>query len=143
MVRPFAVSSKDGGQAGGGRVAGPPGEGYIPFQPAAPKGGPGDQQAALMLELFQFISYVLQLYVYVLIIAAVFSWLVAFNVVNPRNPAVTMIGQFLYAVTEPVLRPIRRLLPNMGGIDISPIVVILVIFFIQSVILPNLYRALA
>jgi YggT family protein len=96
-----------------------------------------------MLELFQFISYVLQLYVYVLIIAAVFSWLVVFNVVNPRNPAVTMIGQFLYAVTEPVLRPIRRLLPNMGGIDISPIIVILVIFFIQSVILPNLYRALA
>jgi len=96
-----------------------------------------------MLELFQFISYVLQLYVYVLIIAAVFSWLVAFNVVNPRNPAVTMIGQFLYAVTEPVLRPIRRLLPNMGGIDISPIIVILVIFFIQSVVLPNLYRALA
>ena len=96
-----------------------------------------------MLELFQFISYVLQLYVYVLIIAAVFSWLVVFNVVNPRNPAVTMIGQFLYAVTEPVLRPIRRLLPNMGGIDISPIIVILVIFFIQSVVLPNLYRALA
>jgi YggT family protein len=96
-----------------------------------------------MFELFQFISYVLQLYVYVLIAAAVLSWLVAFNVVNPRNPIVSAIGQFLYAITEPVLRPIRRMLPNMGGIDISPIIVILVIFFIQSVILPNLYRAFA
>ena len=59
------------------------------------------------------------------------------------NPVVATIGQFLYAITEPVLGPIRRRLPNMGGIDISPIVVILVIFFIQSVVLPNLYRALA
>ncbi|MEO8668104.1 MAG: YggT family protein [Bauldia sp.] len=96
-----------------------------------------------MLELFQFISYVLQLYVYLLIAAAILSWLVAFNVVNARNPIVATIGQFLYAVTEPVLAPIRRRLPNMGGIDISPIVVILVIFFIQSVILPNLFRALS
>ena len=96
-----------------------------------------------MFEFFQFISYVLQLYVYLLIAAAVLSWLIAFNVVNPRNPVVATIGQFLYAITEPVLRPIRRRLPNMGGLDISPILVILVIFFIQSVILPNLYRAFA
>jgi YggT family protein len=96
-----------------------------------------------MFELIQFIAYILQLYVYVLIAAAVLSWLVAFNVVNQRNPIVSAIGQFLYVITEPVLRPIRRLLPNMGGIDVSPIIVILVIFFIQSVILPNLYRAFA
>jgi YggT family protein len=96
-----------------------------------------------MFELFQFISYVLQLYVYVLIAGAVLSWLVAFNVVNLRNPVVEAIGRFLYAITEPVLRPIRRVLPNMGGLDISPVVVILIIIFIQSVILPNLYRALA
>jgi len=96
-----------------------------------------------MLELFRFISSLLQLYIYVLIAAAVLSWLVAFNVVNPRNPAVSMIGRFLWAVTEPVLRPIRRLLPSMGGIDISPVLVIIIIIFIQSVVLPNLYRALA
>jgi YggT family protein len=96
-----------------------------------------------MFELFQFIAYVLQLYVYVLIAAAVLSWLVAFNVVNPRSPVVSSIGRFLYVITEPVLRPIRRLLPNMGGIDVSPIIIILIIFFIQSVILPNLYRAFA
>ena len=96
-----------------------------------------------MAELFAFISYVLQLYIYVLIALAVLSWLVAFNVVNMRNPLVAGLVQLLVAVTEPVLRPIRRMLPNLGGIDISPIIVVLIIIFIQSVILPNLYRMLA
>lgn len=94
-----------------------------------------------MIELLTFISYVLQLYVYVLIAAAVFSWLIAFNVINARNQFVNMLGTFLYQVTEPVLRPIRNILPAMGGLDLSPIVVILIIFFIQSVILPNIARA--
>ena len=96
-----------------------------------------------MRALFLVIDLILNLYVWLLIAAAVLSWLVAFNVVNSRNQFVGMIGDFLYRITEPVLRPIRNALPNMGGIDISPIVVILVIFFIQSVILPNLYRVLA
>jgi len=96
-----------------------------------------------MAELFAFIAYVLQLYIYVLIALAVLSWLVAFNVVNMRNPLVAGLVQLLVAVTEPVLRPIRRMLPNLGGIDISPIIVVLIIIFIQSVILPNLYRMLA
>ena len=95
-----------------------------------------------MLELLQFINLVLQLYIIVLIATAVFSWLVAFNVVNVRSPAVSMVGRLLYQLTEPVLRPIRNLLPGMGGIDISPIVVVLIIWFIQIVILPNLARAL-
>ena len=94
-----------------------------------------------MIELLIFIRYVLELYIYVLVAAAIFSWLIAFNVVNPRNQFVAAVAQFLYAVTEPVLRPIRRLLPNMGGIDLSPVVVILIIVFIQSVILPNIARA--
>jgi YggT family protein len=95
-----------------------------------------------MLELLAFISYLLTLYVYILIAAAVMSWLIAFNVVNPRNRFVAMLAEFLYRVTEPVLRPIRNLLPNLGGIDISPIIVILIIIFIQSVIIPNLAKAL-
>ncbi|HEX2216021.1 MAG TPA: YggT family protein [Xanthobacteraceae bacterium] len=95
-----------------------------------------------MLELLRFISYLLTLYVYILIAAAVLSWLVAFNVVNPRNQFVAMVGEFLYRITEPVLRPIRRRLPNLGGIDISPVIVILVIFFIQVVIIPNIAKAL-
>ena len=95
-----------------------------------------------MLELLAFFSYLLTLYVYILIAAAVMSWLIAFNVVNPRNRFVAMLAEFLYRVTEPVLRPIRNFLPNLGGIDISPIIVILVIIFIQSVIIPNLAKAL-
>jgi YggT family protein len=95
-----------------------------------------------MIEFIAFISYLLTLYTYLIIAAAVMSWLIAFNVINPRNPFVVMVGEFLYRVTEPLLRPIRNMLPNLGGIDISPIILILIIFFIQSVILPNLIRAL-
>jgi YggT family protein len=93
-----------------------------------------------MIELLSFISYLLQLYIYILIAAAVLSWLVAFNVVNPRNPIVATVGEFLDRITEPVLRPVRNILPNLGGIDISPVIVILIIFFIQVVIIPNLQK---
>ena len=78
-----------------------------------------------------------------MIAAAIFSWLVAFHVVNTRNQVVGMIGEFLYRITEPVLRPIRNLLPNLGGIDVSPVVLFLIIIFIRYVIqlyiLPNVY----
>ena len=93
-----------------------------------------------MIELLLFIGRLLNVYIFVLIAAAIFSWLYAFNVVNPRNQFVSMFGQFLHAVTEPVLRPIRRVLPNMGGMDLSPLVVIFVIWFIQQVIIPNLIK---
>jgi YggT family protein len=96
-----------------------------------------------MRALFLVIDLALQLYIWLLIAAAVLSWLVAFNVVNTRNPVVAAIGQFLYAITEPVLRPIRNMLPNMGGIDISPVILILIIIFIRYVIalyiLPNVF----
>jgi YggT family protein len=95
-----------------------------------------------MRELLGFISLLLTLYIYVLIAAAVLSWLIAFNVVNTRHPFVGMVAEFLYRVTEPVLRPIRKRLPNMGGIDISPIIVIIIIWFIQLVIIPNIAKAL-
>ena len=94
-----------------------------------------------MIELLAFISYLLTLYVYILIAAAVLSWLIAFNVVNTRNNIVAMIGNFLYRITDPVLRPIRNVMPDLGGIDISPVIVILVIIFIQSVIIPNIAKA--
>jgi YggT family protein len=94
-----------------------------------------------MIELLSFISYLLTLYIYILIAMAVLSWLIAFGVVNTRNPIVANIGEFLYRITEPVLRPIRNMLPNLGGIDISPVIVILIILFIQSVIIPNLAKA--
>ncbi len=95
-----------------------------------------------MIRLLDFISYVLWLYALVLIATAVLSWLIAFDVVNMRNQFVAGLAQVLYAVTEPVLRPIRRMLPDLGGIDISPLVLILICFFIQSVVLPNLAKLL-
>ncbi|MCP4385229.1 MAG: YggT family protein [Hyphomicrobiales bacterium] len=94
-----------------------------------------------MIALLNFISWLLGLYVYVLIASAVLSWLIAFNVVNTGNQFVSAFVQFLYVVTEPVLRPIRNILPNFGGIDISPVVVILIIIFIQSVVLTNIAEA--
>jgi YggT family protein len=95
-----------------------------------------------MIELLQFIDYLLQLYMYVLFAAAVLSWLIVFGVVNMRNHAVAIIADFLYRITEPLLHPIRKRLPNFGGIDISFIVLFLIIIFIRSVILPNFVRAL-
>ena len=94
-----------------------------------------------MLELIGFIYFLLNLYIFILIASAIMSWLVAFNVVNTRSPVVAMIGEFLYRITEPVLRPIRERLPNFGGIDISPIIAILIIYFIQMVVLKILERA--
>ena len=87
-----------------------------------------------MNALLWLFNTIIQLYIYVLIASAVLSWLVAFNVVNVRNPIVSQIGEFLYRVTEPVLRPIRNLLPNLGGVDISPIILILLLLFAQKLI---------
>jgi YggT family protein len=92
-----------------------------------------------MLELLSFISYLLQLYVYVIIASAVLSWLIAFNVVNTRSPVVSGIAEFLYRITEPVLRPIRNMLPNLGGIDVSPVILILIILLLENVIVRYIY----
>jgi len=93
-----------------------------------------------MPELIRFINFLLELYIFILFAAAVLSWLVVFNVVNTRNPAVAMVADFLYRITEPALRPIRERLPNFGGIDISFIVLILIIYFVQTVVLTNLAK---
>jgi len=92
-----------------------------------------------MRALLDVILLALQLYVWLLIAAAILSWLVAFNVVNTRNQLVAVIGDFLYRITEPALRPIRSMMPNLGGIDISPVILILIIFFVQSVIAHYIY----
>ncbi len=76
----------------------------------------------------------IDLYWYLVIISVIMSWLVAFNVINTSNRAVYTIGDFLYRITEPALRPIRRVLPNLGGMDISPIVLILGLFFLSGVL---------
>ena len=94
-----------------------------------------------MRALFLVIDLALGLYIYVLIAWVVLSWLIAFNVVNTRNQFVAMVADFLYRVTEPVLGPIRKAMPNLGAIDISPIILFFIIIFLQYVIrlyiLPN------
>lgn len=80
------------------------------------------------------ISILLELFVWLLIAQAIMSWLLAFNVMNYRNQVVRTIWEFLSRITEPLLRPIRRFLPSFGGIDLSPLVLILVIIFLQRAI---------
>jgi len=93
-----------------------------------------------MIELLGFLSYVITLYIYVIIASVIMSWLMAFGVVNPQNPTARAIWQGLSAVTEPLLRPIRNLMPDLGAIDISPIVLLLGCVFLQSVIIPNIAK---
>jgi len=80
-----------------------------------------------MMALFWLIDRLISLYTWAVILAAVFSMLASFGVLDTRNRFVWTIGDFLYRVTEPALRPIRNLLPNFGGIDISPIILILLL----------------
>src|SRR5439155_25791096 len=92
-----------------------------------------------MRALLDVILIALQLYIYLLVAAAVLSWLIAFNVVNTRNQFVGMVADFLWRITEPALRPIRSLMPSLGGIDISPVILILIIILIERVIQLYLY----
>ena len=87
-----------------------------------------------MRAVLDIVLIILDLYVWLLIASAILSWLIAFNVVNTRNQFVSAIAEFLFRITEPVLAPIRRMLPSLGGLDLSPIVLILIIMFLQKVI---------
>ena len=81
------------------------------------------------------IDTLITVYIWLLIAQAILSWLLAFGVVNRHNRAVAVIGDFLYRITEPALRPIRNFLPNFGGIDISPIILILLLIFSERLLL--------
>ena len=87
-----------------------------------------------MNALFWLIDQVIGLLITLVIIQVVLSWLVAFNVINTSNRFVYLVGDFLYRVTEPALKPVRRLLPTMGGIDLSPVVLILLLYFLQILV---------
>lgn len=92
-----------------------------------------------MRAVLDVVMLALNIYTWILIASAVLSWLIAFNVVNTRNQFVAAVWDFVGRVTEPALRPIRNMLPNLGGIDISPIILLLIIFFIERVIVYYLY----
>ncbi len=88
-----------------------------------------------MIALIQTLVLALDLYWWIIIASAIFSWLYAFNVVNPRNQFVGTIGNMLFRLTEPALRPIRRFMPDLGGLDISPIILLLALFFVRQFLL--------
>lgn len=87
-----------------------------------------------MSALLWLILQVINIFVWLIILQVVLSWLIAFNVINTSNRFVYMVGDFLYRITEPVMRPIRRILPNLGGIDLSPLVLLLLLFFAQRLL---------
>jgi YggT family protein len=87
-----------------------------------------------MNALLWLIDTVISIYIWLLIAQAVLSWLVAFGIVNRHNRFIGTVEDFLWRITEPVLRPIRRILPNFGGIDISPMILILLLVFLRRLL---------
>jgi YggT family protein len=85
-----------------------------------------------MFAFYNLLDTVIRIYIWLLLASVVLSWLVTFNIVNRHNRFVYVIGDFLHRSTEPVLRPVRNLLPSMGGIDISPVIVILALYFLRD-----------
>ena len=108
-------------------LAAAPGCGYGPPAASAP--------GARMRAVLWLIDTIIDIYIWLLIAQAILSWLLAFGVINRYNRAVAVIGDFLYRVTEPALRPIRAFLPNFGGVDISPVVLILLLMFLRRLIM--------
>ena len=91
-----------------------------------------------MYAVFWLIDTVIGFYIALVIAQIVLSWMVSFNVVNTRNRFVYIVGDFLYRVTEPALRPIRRLLPSFGGIDLSAVVLLLGLYFVRMLLIRDL-----
>ena len=90
-----------------------------------------------MRAVLDIVLIVLDLYVWLLIASAILSWLIAFNVVNTRNQFVASVAEFLYRITEPLLAPIRSFMPNLGGLDISPIILILILYFLSDLLIED------
>lgn len=92
-----------------------------------------------MCALIDVLFIVLRLYIWVIIAMVILSWLIAFNVINPYNQVVSVIQNAVYSLTEPLLRPIRRFMPDLGGLDISPLVLLLGIYFLQIALTRYVY----
>ena len=84
--------------------------------------------------VFRLVIAVIDIYIWIVVIGIIMSWLVAFNVINTSNRFVYLLADFFYRATEPALRPIRNLLPNLGGFDVSPIVLILLLYFLEDIL---------
>jgi YggT family protein len=87
-----------------------------------------------MCSIVELVASVIMLYFWMILVQVIMSWLVVFNVINTQNRFVYTVGDFLHKITEPALGPIRRILPNLGGIDLSPVVLILILIFVPHFI---------
>jgi YggT family protein len=106
----------------------------LPPMTAVPPAADAPRKQAAMYALLNLIDSAISIYIWLLIASVVLTWLVAFNVINTRNRFVYAVGDFLHRVTEPALRPIRNVMPNLGGIDISPVILILLLYFVRDLL---------
>ena len=88
----------------------------------------------ILIPLYNLVDFLLWSYFWILIFSVIMSWLLAFGIVNTSNQFVSTFSEFLFRVTEPALKPIRRILPDLGGLDISPVILLLAIHFIRDVL---------
>jgi YggT family protein len=95
-----------------------------------------------MISLAILVDKIIDIYTWIVIASAIMSWLVAFGVVNTRNQFIRTVVDVLYRVTEPALRPIRRIMPNLGGVDISPVILLLLLFFLRSLLAEYVFSSL-
>ena len=94
-----------------------------------------------MIALFQIIDLLLSVMTWIIIIQAILSWLVAFNVINTHNDFVRQLLYALARITEPLYRPIRRIMPDFGALDLSPLVVLLLLYIMRNILLPQIMAA--
>ena len=88
----------------------------------------------LFSQILMLLYTIISFYIWLLIAQAILSWLVAFSIVNTQNKLIYLIGDFLYKITEPTLKPIRKLLPDFGGIDVSPVILIIILIFFRDLL---------
>jgi YggT family protein len=110
----------------------------LPRQDLAPKCSRTAEERGVMFTLLSILDFLLNILAWIIIIQAIFSWLIAFNVINTYNQFVRSVNHALTVVTDPLYRPIRRFLPDMGGIDFSPLVVLIIIKVLQIIIRSNM-----
>jgi YggT family protein len=90
-----------------------------------------------LITILQILAVLLDVVWWIIIVQAVLSWLIAFNVINTYNPTVRAIWQALQRMTDPLYRPIRRIMPDFGALDLSPMVVLIVIYILRYIVIPN------
>lgn len=95
-----------------------------------------------MITVLQIAQYLLNIIWWIIIVQAVMSWLIAFNVINMSNDFVRSIWQVLNQLTEPIYRPIRKIMPDFGALDLSPMVVLVAIYILANIVIPNIAMSL-